>query len=191
MSDNLSVLSTIPIDVDCIEFLTEVNHVARKLLNQPDSFSLDLSIVKIAGAQLVPVEGILQPSSELYGLDEMKYLNYGILFDYQLREYWELFGPVPIYDFSLLEIHRQRKDLAVMLAIAATIAAARIFSVPTIEDSSGLCGRDTEYPLVEDLMSYAVKGNLPFDDALQAFYDNLGSVGMRRISSVFRPRSFD
>lgn len=190
MSDNLSVLSTIPINVDCTEFLGETNRVARLLLNQPDSFSLDIRIVKIDGTHPIPVEGILQPSSELYGLHEMKYLN-GILIHYDINEYPATFSAVPVYDFSLLEIHRQRKDLAVMLAIAATIAVARIFSATTIEDSGGLCGRDTEYPLVEDLMSYAVKENLTFDDALQAFYDNLGTVGMRRISSVFRPRSFD
>lgn len=169
MSDSITVQTFFPTEICANELFDTANEIARFLLNQSSDFNLELEFneeFKKASSHIVP-------NSELYCIDEKKYLGYGIIFNYDLYPYWDEEGDVPFYHFTFMEIARRSNDILLVVCISLAVAVAKILSVKTLIEYNGVWAKNGESMNIDEVLSLGNEESLPIDEALRTFYKKL------------------
>lgn len=175
MSFSFSTRTTNPIEIDLNQFLSEVNAAFNVLLNQKNSVLPTIQFGVSENEFIVEIRS-LRPTGGLRGFQYTDFLSQepdGGYFLYNFNEYWDQYGNVPFYEFSIIELRRSRENVKVAVALAMIVAVAKCFSTDLIYATSVLPDDEYNGICLSELMSFSVVEDLSLDAAIQKLYENI------------------
>lgn len=170
MSNSLIVRLPEPLTIPVDKLVNEASRTARILLCQEDSFKFDMFFTTTDSEEHLSALSI---SSSGYLFEEVKYLDCGSFFYYDLDEYSELYLGRKFYQLCIMDIPKEKDTLWPLVCVSLAIAVANLSFQSVFIDYEGFCSLKEDEVNVEDFMKLANPHFLPLDEAMAYFYGKL------------------